>query len=75
MASFYREHSRVVFSQVLLVVGERVLAEEIVQDTMLAVWRVGGLFPRRVVGAFLGDRHRPAKEPGSAAWPPAAGRG
>jgi RNA polymerase sigma-70 factor (ECF subfamily) len=39
MASFYREHGRVVFAQVLLVVGEQVLAEEIVQDTMLAVWR------------------------------------
>ena len=44
MASFYREHSRVVFAQVLLVVGERVLAEEIVQDTMLAVWRGAGSF-------------------------------
>jgi DNA-directed RNA polymerase specialized sigma subunit, sigma24 homolog len=39
MAAFYREHGRVVLAQVLLVVGERVLAEEIVQDTMLAVWR------------------------------------
>ena len=39
MAAFYREHGRVVFAQVLLVVGERVLAEEIVQDAMLAVWR------------------------------------
>jgi DNA-directed RNA polymerase specialized sigma24 family protein len=37
MAAFYREHGRVVFAQVLLVVGERVLAEEIVQDTTLAV--------------------------------------
>jgi len=44
MASFYREHSRVVFAQVLLVVSERVLAEEIVQDTMLAVWRGAGSF-------------------------------
>ena len=44
MASFYREHGRVVFAQVLLVVGERVLAEEIVQDTMLAVWRGAGSF-------------------------------
>ena len=44
MAAFYREHGRVVFSQVLLVVGERVLAEEIVQDTMLAVWRGAGSF-------------------------------
>ena len=39
MAAFYREHGRVVFAQVLLVAGERALAEEIVQDTMLAVWR------------------------------------
>ena len=39
MAAFYREHGRIVLSQVLLVAGDRVLAEEIVQDTMLAVWR------------------------------------
>jgi RNA polymerase sigma-70 factor, ECF subfamily len=44
MAAFYREHGRVVFAQVLLVAGERVLAEEIVQDTMLAVWRGAGAF-------------------------------
>jgi RNA polymerase sigma-70 factor (ECF subfamily) len=44
MAAFYREHGRVVFSQVLLVAGERVLAEEIVQDTMLAVWRGAASF-------------------------------
>jgi RNA polymerase sigma-70 factor (ECF subfamily) len=44
MASFYREHGRVVLAQVLLVVGERALAEEIVQDTMLAVWRGAGSF-------------------------------
>jgi RNA polymerase sigma-70 factor, ECF subfamily len=44
MAAFYREHGRVVFAQVLLVVGERVLAEEIVQDAMLAVWRGAGSF-------------------------------
>jgi RNA polymerase sigma-70 factor (ECF subfamily) len=44
MASFFREHSRIVFSQVLLVVGDRVLAEEIVQDTMLAVWRGAGSY-------------------------------
>lgn len=39
MATFYRDHGRVVFSQILLVVGERALAEEILQDTMLAAWR------------------------------------
>jgi RNA polymerase sigma-70 factor, ECF subfamily len=44
MAAFYREHGRVVFAQVLLVTAERVLAEEIVQDTMLAVWRGAGSF-------------------------------
>ena len=44
MAAFYREHGRVVLAQVLLVVGERVLAEEIVQDTMLAVWHGAGSF-------------------------------
>ena len=44
MAAFYREHGRVVLAHVLLVVGERVLAEEIVQDTMLAVWRGAGAF-------------------------------
>jgi RNA polymerase sigma-70 factor, ECF subfamily len=44
MAAFYREHGRVVFAQVLLVAGDRVLAEEIVQDTMLAVWRAARSF-------------------------------
>jgi RNA polymerase sigma-70 factor, ECF subfamily len=44
MAAFYREHGRVVFAQVLLVAGDRVLAEEVVQDTMLAVWREAGSF-------------------------------
>ena len=44
MAEFYREHGRVVLAHVLLVVGERVLAEEIVQDTMLAVWQGAGSF-------------------------------
>jgi RNA polymerase sigma-70 factor (ECF subfamily) len=44
MAAFYREHGRVVLAQVLLVVGQRVLAEEILQDAMLAVWRGAGSF-------------------------------
>ena len=44
MAAFYREHGRVVLGQVLLVAGERVLAEEILQDTMLAVWRGAASF-------------------------------
>jgi RNA polymerase sigma-70 factor (ECF subfamily) len=44
MAAFYREHGRVVLAQILLVTGERVVAEEILQDTMLAVWRGAGSF-------------------------------
>jgi RNA polymerase sigma-70 factor (ECF subfamily) len=44
MAAFYREHGPVVLAQVRLVVGERAAAEEIVQDTMLAVWRGAGSF-------------------------------
>ena len=44
MAAYYREHGRVVLGQVLLVAGERVLAEEILQDTMLAVWRGASSF-------------------------------
>jgi RNA polymerase sigma-70 factor, ECF subfamily len=44
MSAFYREHGRVVLAQVLLVTGERALAEEIVQDTMLAVWRRADTF-------------------------------
>lgn len=44
MALFYRRHVRVVSAQVVLVVGDRVLCEEIVQDTMLAVWRGAGGF-------------------------------
>jgi RNA polymerase sigma-70 factor (ECF subfamily) len=44
MAAFYREHGRVVLAQVLLVTAEHVLAEEVVQDTMLAVWRGASSF-------------------------------
>jgi RNA polymerase sigma-70 factor (ECF subfamily) len=44
MAEFYRVHGRIVFSQIFLVVGERTLAEEILQDTMLGVWRGAGSY-------------------------------
>jgi RNA polymerase sigma-70 factor, ECF subfamily len=45
MGEFYRRLGQVVFGQILLVVGgERALAEEIVQDTMLAIWRGAGSF-------------------------------
>jgi len=44
MAEFYRLHSHAVLSHISLIVGERALAEEILQDTMLAIWRSAGSF-------------------------------
>lgn len=44
MAEFYRLHSDAVLAHISLVVGERALAEEIFQDTMLAIWRNAGSF-------------------------------
>jgi RNA polymerase sigma-70 factor (ECF subfamily) len=44
LADLYRRHGQVVLSQILLVVGDRAVAEEILQDTMLAVWRQAGTF-------------------------------
>jgi RNA polymerase sigma-70 factor, ECF subfamily len=44
MAEFYRQHGRVVLAQILLVVGDQAAAEEILQDTMLAIWRGAGSF-------------------------------
>jgi RNA polymerase sigma-70 factor (ECF subfamily) len=44
MTEFYRRHGRVVLAQILLVTGERALAEEIVQDTMLAIWQGASSF-------------------------------
>jgi RNA polymerase sigma-70 factor, ECF subfamily len=44
LAELYQRHGRVVLGQILLVTGERALAEEILQDTMLAVWRGAGAF-------------------------------
>jgi RNA polymerase sigma-70 factor (ECF subfamily) len=44
LAELYRRHGQVVLGQILFVVGERALAEEILQDTMLAVWRQAGTF-------------------------------
>jgi RNA polymerase sigma-70 factor, ECF subfamily len=44
LAELYRRHGQVVLSQILFVVEERALAEEILQDTMLAVWRQAATF-------------------------------
>ncbi len=44
MAEFYRLHSRAVLTHISLVVGDSALAEEIFQDTMLAIWRSAASF-------------------------------
>jgi RNA polymerase sigma-70 factor (ECF subfamily) len=44
LAELYQRHARIVLAQILLVTGERMLAEEILQDTMLAVWRGAAVF-------------------------------
>lgn len=40
----YQRHGRVVLAQIVLAVGEPALGEEILQDTMLAVWRGAASF-------------------------------
>jgi RNA polymerase sigma-70 factor (ECF subfamily) len=42
--TLYRRHAHVVLAQIRLAVGEPGLSEEILQDTMLAVWRGAGSF-------------------------------
>ena len=44
LAELYERHGQVIFSQVVFVVGDHALAEEVLQDTMLAVWRQAGAF-------------------------------
>lgn len=44
LGALYRRHGQTVLAQIRLVVGERGLSEEILQDTMLAVWRGAGSF-------------------------------
>jgi RNA polymerase sigma-70 factor, ECF subfamily len=44
LAELYRLHGQVVFAQIFFLVGDRALAEEVLQDAMLAVWRQAGTF-------------------------------
>jgi RNA polymerase sigma-70 factor, ECF subfamily len=44
LAALYERHGRAVLAQVVLAVGDRALAEEVLQDTMLAVWRGAASF-------------------------------
>jgi RNA polymerase sigma-70 factor, ECF subfamily len=38
LEALYRRHGQAVLAQLILVIGDRALSEEILQDTMLAVW-------------------------------------
>jgi RNA polymerase sigma-70 factor, ECF subfamily len=44
LGALYRRHAHVVLAQIRLAVGEPGLSEEILQDTMLAVWRGAASF-------------------------------
>jgi RNA polymerase sigma-70 factor, ECF subfamily len=44
LAELYRRHGQVVLAQINLVARDRAVSEEILQDTMLAVWRGAGSF-------------------------------
>ena len=44
LAELYQLHGQVVFAQILSVVGDRALAEEVLQDAMLAVWHQAATF-------------------------------
>lgn len=43
-AALYERHGQAVLAHIVLVVGERTLAEEILQDTMLALWKSAASF-------------------------------
>jgi RNA polymerase sigma-70 factor, ECF subfamily len=64
LAELYRRYSQVILSQVLFVVGDRALCEEVLQDTMLAVWRQAGTFrgESRVVSWMIGIARRQARD-------------
>jgi RNA polymerase sigma-70 factor, ECF subfamily len=38
LSDLYRRHGRVLFGQILFVVSDRGMSEEILQDTMVAIW-------------------------------------
>lgn len=64
MAEFYQRHSRTVFAQILLMVGECALGEEILQDTMLAIWRGASSFrgESRVTSWLIAIARRQARD-------------
>jgi RNA polymerase sigma-70 factor (ECF subfamily) len=47
LSQLYERHARALFGYLLRLAGDRMTAEEILQDTMLAVWRSAGSFQHR----------------------------
>jgi RNA polymerase sigma-70 factor, ECF subfamily len=66
LSMLYDRYSRLVFSLVLRMVGERTLAEEITADAFVSVWRAAASFAEergRVVAWLMGiTRHRAIDE-------------
>jgi RNA polymerase sigma-70 factor, ECF subfamily len=44
LEALYQRHGQAVLAQLVLAIGDRTLSEEILQDTMLAVWKGAGRF-------------------------------
>jgi len=44
LAALYEQHGQAILAQIVLAVGDRTLAEEVLQDTMLALWRSAASF-------------------------------
>jgi RNA polymerase sigma-70 factor, ECF subfamily len=44
VGELYRRHGRILFAQIRFVTGDQALSEEIVQDTMVAIWRGAASF-------------------------------
>ncbi|MGO9557664.1 MAG: RNA polymerase sigma factor [Acidimicrobiales bacterium] len=64
LADLYRRHGRVLFGQILIVVSDRGTSEEVLQDTMVAVWHGAPEFrgDSRVRSWMIGIARRKARD-------------
>jgi RNA polymerase sigma-70 factor (ECF subfamily) len=64
LTDLYRRHGGALFGQILFVVGDRGMSEEIVQDTMVAVWRDAASFrgDSRVLSWMIAIARRKARD-------------
>jgi RNA polymerase sigma factor (sigma-70 family) len=80
LSTLYERHSKALFGYLHRLAGDRMTAEEILQDTMLAVWRSAGAFEGRakvttwLFGVARRQAHnrlrgRPAPEPAAPGLP------